>query len=153
MYCPFPNSYMRKVKFFQRACTRVCTDIHNYVSNRVKIFPTGRILLHRKDGWKCLLLTAAWRLQQITTQWVPKLLRLHQDWDVQPNVLLCKRFCQFPDKGCTSLPILQFFVHCSKTIFTALRLDNIRLRSEETMSNIPSNLKNSTLLRVFLCQC
>ena len=27
MYCFFPSSWLWKVKFFQRACTRVCTDI------------------------------------------------------------------------------------------------------------------------------
>ena len=54
----------------------------------------------------------------------------------------------------TPPPVLRFehfkdFLTDSKALYTALRLDNIRHRSEETMSNITLTLNNCTLKESF----
>ena len=61
-----------------------------------KHFLTGSRMLPREDGRRSLILVAPRRLPRISAPPMPYQLCLHQDWHiVEPQVLLCKRFCQF----------------------------------------------------------
>ena len=53
-YCPFPNSLLRKVKFFLCACMHICLDIRKYATGGAHCAPPGpnRVKLSRNpDIW------------------------------------------------------------------------------------------------------
>ena len=61
-----------------------------------EIFLSGSRMLPREDGGRSLILVAPRSLPRISAPPMPYQLCLHQDWHiVEPQVLLCKRFCQF----------------------------------------------------------
>ena len=74
-----------------------------------KHFLTGSRMLPREDGRRSLLLVAPRSLPRIFAPPMPYQLCLHQDWHVvEPQVLLCKRFCKF--SMCVLYCFVLFFV-------------------------------------------
>ena len=77
-------------------------------------FLTGSRMLPREDGRRSLILVAPRSLPRISAPPMPYQLCLHQDWHVvEPQVLLCKRFCQFTMYICCVLFVIcmgDFFV-------------------------------------------
>ena len=70
-------------------------------------FSTGCRMLPREDGRRSLILVAPRSLPRIFAPPMPYQLCLHQDRRVvEPQVLLCKRFCQFSIYMCCVLFVI-----------------------------------------------